>query len=197
MGEKLWSWAEGRLGRGGRAVCWASLVHCPAIHFCLWHFVAPWASLSSYQCRQIQQGTVPWSSWTRVSGSRFAPFSMHGGPSLVTHFHSAEKLFSTPDVSVTKPASHHSPTHYTFGIISYTGANHTEDLEELDICECLHNAWYASSSALLLCSLTAIERMSGFNFFPPLHLLLASQEVTITRYDSLKAHTPTCFTHSY
>ena len=65
---------------------------------------------------------------------------MHGGPSLVTHSDSVEKLFNALDHSVTKPAPHPSPTQYAFGIISYTGANHTEDLEELDSCERLHNA---------------------------------------------------------
>jgi len=88
----------------------------------------------------IQQGEVPWTFWLRVPGSCFAPFSMHGGPSLFTHFGFVEKLFNAPDLSVTKPAPRPSPTHYTFGIISYTGANHAEDLEELGSCERLHNA---------------------------------------------------------
>lgn len=147
------------------------------------------------------QGMVPWSSWLRAPGSKFAPFGRHGGPSLVTHFDSVENLFNTQDLSVTKPAPHPSPTHYTFGIVSYTGANHTEGLEELDSCEGLHNVWYASSSTFLLCSLTARERMSGYNIFPPfpsLHLvLLASLGVTIPLYDSLKAQTPTHLTHCY
>lgn len=82
---------------------------------------------------------VPWSSWLTVPGSGCAPFGTRGGPSPVTHFDSAEKLF-TVDVSVSKPAPCPSPTHYTFGIVSYTGVNHTEDLEEPDSCERLHNA---------------------------------------------------------
>lgn len=141
-----------------------------------------------------QQGMVPWSSWLRVPRSGFATFGTHGGPSLVTYFDSVENLFNTQELSVTKPASHPSPTHYTFGVVSNTDANHTEELEELDSCERLHNVWYASSSAFRLSSPTAMERMSGYNFFP---LSLSSPGlinilgVTIPRYDSLKAQTPT------
>lgn len=85
-------------------------------------------------------------------------------------FISVEKLNGTLDLSVTKPAPGPSPTHYTFGIISCSGANHTETLEELGSCGHLHNAWCASSSIVLLSSLTTIERISGFNFFPPFPL---------------------------
>lgn len=91
---------------------------------------------------------------------------MHESPSLVIHFDSVENIFNTLEVSIVKPTPCPSPTHYTLGIVNYTGDNHTEDLEELDSCEHLHNACYASSSAFLLCSHTSIERMPEFISFP-------------------------------
>lgn len=100
-----------------------------------------------------------------VLGSRFAPCGMSRGPSLITHFDSVEKLFNAWSRSLTKPVPCTSPIHYTFGVASYTGANPTEDLDELDSCDCLHNVWHASSSAFPPCYLTAIERMSMFIFF--------------------------------
>lgn len=61
-------------------------------------------------------------------------FHVHGGL-LWLPFASVEKLSNALDLSVTKPA----PTRYTFGIISCTGAHHT-DSEELGSCGHLHNA---------------------------------------------------------
>lgn len=120
------------------AICKALLPHCSAIIPTYGLLQLP-KHHSAHISAGIQQGMLPWSSWLRVP-VRFAPFGMRGGPSLATHLNSVEKLFNTLDLSVTKPAPHLSPTHYTFGIVSYTGANHTEDLEELDSCEHLHNA---------------------------------------------------------
>lgn len=138
-------------------------------------------------------GAPGWEFQKQLCIFQFAWRSFSGYPLV-----SAEILGNTLDVSVTKPVPGPSPTHYTFGIISCTGANHTEALEELGSCGHLYNVWCASSNAVLLCSLTTIERISGFNFSPfsSLHLvLLASLGVTITRHDSLKAHTPTLLTH--
>lgn len=98
-----------------------------------------------------KQLCIFWCVWMSFSGYPFVSVGKHS---------------SSLDLSVTKPARGPSPTCYTFGIISCTGANHSGALEELGSCGRLHNAWCASSSIVLLCSLTTIERISGFNFFP-------------------------------
>lgn len=172
---------------------WAPVSPLPWHLYHLW--LPPVAQLTSglRSSREQCPGASGWEFREQLCIFPCAWRPFFGSPSV-----SVEKLSNTLDISVTKPAPGASPTHYTFGIISCTGASHTEALEELGSCGHLHNAWRASSSAVLLCSLTTIERMSGFNFFhfPSLHLvLLASLGVTITRQDSLKAHTPTLVTH--
>lgn len=110
----------------------------PCHHSHLWPSAAPQASLSSHQ------GWDPGGNGAlellAESPREWVCTFWHAWRSLITHFDSVEKFFNTPDISVTKPAPHPSPTHYTFGIVSHTGANHTEDVEDLDSCECLHNA---------------------------------------------------------
>lgn len=126
-------------------------------HF--WPSVVSSASLSSHQWQE-GVGNSNTKLLVRVPGSRFSPYEVLGCPSLFSFCMETQGFLATKGCS-------HPPLTHTFGIVSYTGVNHIDDLDELDSCDCLHNVWYASSSAFLLCYFTALERMSGFySFFP-------------------------------